>query len=119
MKGSEFIIERALRDLHDMQALSNAQKAKKLRTRLSKYGLSVSEYDAMRANANYCCQICKKHESELSNSLVVDHHRNNGFPRGLLCIGCNSALGIFKADKEMLKAAIEYLNAGECSAGLF
>lgn len=109
MKGSEFIMERALRDLRAMQALSNEQKVKTLRSRLSKYGLSVTEYNAMRTNANYCCQICRKHESELPSGLVVDHHRDNGFPRGLLCIGCNSALGIFKADTNMLKAAIEYL----------
>jgi hypothetical protein len=113
MKGSEYIMERALRDLRDMQTLSNAQKAKTLRRRLSKYGLSVSEYDAMRATANYCCQICKKHESELPNSLVVDHHRDSGFPRGLLCIGCNSALGIFKDDTNVLLAAVEYLKAAE------
>lgn len=116
MKGSEFIVERALRDLRGMQALSNEQKAKTLRSRLSKYGLTLNEYDVMRAAANYCCQICKKHESALPNGLVVDHCRENGFPRGLLCIGCNSALGIFKADPNTLTAALEYLKAAESSA---
>lgn len=106
-------MERALRDLRGMQALSKEQKAKTLRRRLSKYGLTVTEYDAMRATAKYCCQICKKHESELPNGLVVDHHRDNGFPRGLLCIGCNSAVGIFKADVNALTAAVEYLKADE------
>jgi Recombination endonuclease VII len=113
MKGSEFITERALRDLRGVHALSNEQKAKALRSRLSKYGLTITEYDAMRATANYCCQICRKHESELPNGLVVDHHRDNGFPRGLLCIGCNSALGIFKADVNALTAAMQYLKAAE------
>lgn len=119
MNGSEYIMKRALRDLRDMQTLSNAHKAKKLRSRLSKYGLSVTEYDAMRATANYCCQICKKHESAVPNGLVVDHYDDNGFPRGLLCIGCNSALGIFKDNVNVLKAAVEYLKAAECSAGRF
>ena len=111
MKGSEFITERALRDLRGLQALSNEQKAKNLRTRLSKYGLTLNEYDAMRATANFCCQICKKHERDIPNGLVVDHCDDNGFPRGLLCIGCNSALGIFKDDVNVLLAAVEYLKA--------
>jgi len=109
-------MEQALHDLRGMQALSKEQKAKTLRSRLSKYGLTVTEYDAMRAIANYCCQICKKHESELPNGLVVDHYDDNGFPRGLLCIGCNSALGIFKDDTNVLLAAVEYLKAAESGA---
>jgi hypothetical protein len=111
MKGSEFIMARALRDLRSMKAESKEQKAMRLRSRLSKHGLTVAEYNAMRAAANYCCQICKKHESELPNGLVVDHYRDNGFARGLLCIGCNSALGIFKADVSALAAAVRYLEA--------
>lgn len=93
--------------------LSEVHRLRKLRIRLAKYGLTPAEYDAMRIAANYCCQVCKKHESELPNGLVVDHHRDDGFPRGLLCIGCNSALGIFKADINMLLAAVEYLKAAE------
>ena len=109
-------MERALLYLRSIPPLSDEQKASRLRTRLSKYGLTLNEYDAMRANANYCCQICKRHESEVPNGLVVDHYRENGFPRGLLCIGCNSALGILKADANALTAALEYLKSAQAGA---
>src|SRR5580698_961468 len=119
MKGSEFIMERAVRDLRRMDAKSRQQNAKKLRTRLSKHGLAITEYNAMRVIANYCCQICKKHECDVPNGLLVDHYDDNGFPRGLLCNGCNTVLGIFKDDVTLLRAAVEYLKAAESSACLF
>jgi hypothetical protein len=109
-------MERALLYLRSIPPLSDKQKTNRLRSRLSKYGLTLNEYNGMRATANYCCQICKKHERDVPNGLVVDHDDDNGLPRGLLCIGCNTVLGIFKDDTNVLLAAVEYLKAAQSSA---
>lgn len=112
VKGSEVIRDSVLGYLRSIPPLTDEQKAHRLRRRLSKYGLTRNEYDVMRATANYCCQICKKHEDDTPNGLVVDQYDDSGFPRGLLCIGCNTVLGIVKDDVNVLLAAVEYLKGG-------
>ncbi|WP_088962197.1 endonuclease domain-containing protein [Micromonospora purpureochromogenes] len=42
--------------------------------------------------------------------LVVDHCRSSKRVRGLLCTGCNSALGHFRDSPETLTAALRYLH---------
>lgn len=41
--------------------------------------------------------------------VVIDHDHSTGNIRGLLCNGCNKALGLFKESKEILIKAKEYL----------
>jgi len=43
------------------------------------------------------------------NKLVIDHDHKTGFHRGLLCSNCNTALGLFQDNPDILAAAIEYL----------
>lgn len=38
------------------------------------------------------CAICKKHESQFTNRLAVDHNHKSGKVRGLLCFRCNKFL---------------------------
>lgn len=45
--------------------------------------------------------------------LQVDHDHVTGKIRGLLCRGCNTALGHIYDDKERLIGLIEYLKARE------
>jgi hypothetical protein len=86
--------------------------------RLKKYGLSYDQYNSIREKQNFCCLICKKHESEVpqgkalktSHALHVDHNHDTGFVRGLLCTNCNTILGKCYDNPEILKSAIEYLN---------
>jgi hypothetical protein len=87
------------------------QSAYKLK---ANYGLTVDEYKSMLAEQNNVCAICKKPETAKSNggyikSLAVDHCHSTGEVRGLLCHHCNTGLGKFKDDIELLKSAIEYL----------
>ena len=42
--------------------------------------------------------------------LCVDHDHKTGQVRGLLCKGCNVALGETKDNVETLKGLIEYVN---------
>ena len=42
--------------------------------------------------------------------LFVDHCHNTGKYRGLLCVTCNTGLGAFKDNVDLMQKAIEYLN---------
>jgi hypothetical protein len=52
------------------------------------------------------CAICN-----LEDRLVIDHDHTSGLMRGLLCYKHNLALGLFSDSKELLKAAIDYLES--------
>ena len=99
-------------------------QAENLRT---KYGISVQEYDLLRAAQGYRCAICRRHEDEIPGvrlgrprldgkptaepfKLVVDHCHDSRRVRGLLCTGCNSAIGHFRDDPAALRAALAYLD---------
>ena len=60
------------------------------------------------------CDICGREERAKSRSggikrLAEDHCHNTGIYRGRLCQRCNTALGLFGDDIEILKSAIKYL----------
>lgn len=56
------------------------------------YGISLVEYEIKRAEQNYSCAICGKHESVFKKSLHVDHNHKTSRVRGLLCYYCNRRL---------------------------
>jgi hypothetical protein len=84
-----------------------AQRKSKLK---SKYGLSPEEYDTKLVNQNHKCAICGLDEVENKKKLAVDHVHATGKVRDLLCINCNTGLGMFKENIENLASAIKYLN---------
>ncbi len=57
------------------------------------------------------CAICGKRPGKVS--LHVDHDHETGEVRGLLCVGCNNALGQFRDDLELLARASDYLVGAE------
>jgi len=74
-----------------------------------KYNLTEKEYNYLFSLQEGNCKICKKHQSKFKKKLSVDHCHKTGTVRGLLCGNCNSALGLFKDDKEVIKQALIYL----------
>lgn len=73
----------------------------------SKYGLTLEEVQALRANG---CAICGKPGIEGRwGNLHIDHDHDTGRVRGALCHNCNVGIGHFKNDPELLRAAIRYL----------
>lgn len=73
------------------------------------YGISLEEYNQMFLEQNGCCKICKRHQTEFKRRLHVDHSHATNEVRGLLCHNCNLALGRFMDNKDIIKAALEYL----------
>jgi len=81
---------------------------------LRTYGLSRERYEAMHAEQEGRCAICRG-ECNRSNSerLCVDHDHATGQVRGLLCFKCNVGLGRFNDDPALLLGAINYLRSAE------
>ena len=79
------------------------------------YGISLKQYNNMLIKQDHKCLICKKHVSENlykgnQVNFAVDHCHKSNKVRGLLCQLCNVGLGSFKDSKELLLAAIEYID---------
>ena len=74
---------------------------------------NLEDYDSMLKKQKNVCAICKKEETTTRNGIVkrfaIDHCHESLAVRGLLCQFCNSALGYFDDNIEILKSAIEYL----------
>ena len=78
--------------------------------RLKRYGITLEEYNKIFESQKGCCMICGKHQLEFKRTFAVDHCHITGKVCGLLCSYCNTGLGLFKEDAELLASAIEYLN---------
>jgi hypothetical protein len=90
----------------------------------NKYGITLEQYDEMRAAQDYRCAICGLHEDELpralsrkrrdgsqdlGSALAVDHCHASGRIRKLLCMKCNQGIGAFRENAEILESAARYV----------
>lgn len=68
------------------------------------------------------CEICGQVESATREGrikvLALDHNHSTGEVRGVLCQNCNTGLGLFQDDPELLRKAQMYLQAKNV-AGIF
>ena len=71
------------------------------------YDLTPEAYDAMLDKQGNSCDICAKSFEDFQP--VVDHDHETGDVRAVLCTNCNTGLGQFFDDSEILQKAIEYL----------
>lgn len=85
------------------------------------FGIGLVDYQKMYDNQNGCCAICGGYETVINPAhkhgdtqpLSVDHNHETGKIRGLLCSSCNTSLGGFKDDIQLLQNAIQYLQSHE------
>lgn len=84
----------------------------KLRTQ---FGITLDEFHALDSSQGYACAICRVLWSDISSSKHrrphIDHCHKTGKVRGLLCNGCNIALGLFRDSHEVAFLAAVYLKA--------
>jgi len=99
---------------------STAESAR--RHRLKRYGLTPESFDALLASQGGCCAICGSDDPGTKHGKWHVDHDHSCCPdaitartcgqcvRGLLCNGCNLALGHMNDDVDRLRKAIAYLS---------
>lgn len=75
-----------------------------------RYGINLFEYNNLLASQDFKCAICGINHMKDGKKLHVDHDHGTNKVRGLLCGGCNRAIGILLDSTELLFKAIHYLN---------
>jgi hypothetical protein len=99
-----------------MRKQINSKKGKEYNKKRLK--LSIDERKAIYEKYGNSCMICGKNQNNndcpvtgevKTSSLCIDHCHKAGEVRGLLCRACNSGLGHFKDNPDLLVNAIKYL----------
>ncbi len=87
--------------------------------RKKKDGVQVSraekkEWEAKRPQdyTSFICPICGKNLIVGISKIVLDHDHSNGKVRGWLCESCNTGIGRFDDDPEIVYKAVEWLKKG-------
>jgi hypothetical protein len=103
-------IKKKLKKYHE-EGGKEEQKKRSFRALMNSYGISEEVYEQERIKQNYKCLLCGAGEKDQHHGrLYVDHCHVTGKYRGLLCNLCNTGLGAFKDNTEVIQKAIEYLN---------
>jgi hypothetical protein len=74
------------------------------------YGLTAEQYDELFQAQGGCCAICRHQFTGEDRDTNVDHCHATGRVRGLLCLPCNTGIGLFKDDITLLQRALEYVS---------
>jgi len=75
-----------------------------------KYNLSLEDYDKLIEQQDGKCAICNtENPGGHHKRFVVDHNHKTGEVRALLCSTCNTGLGNFYDNPQILLKAAEYL----------
>ena len=77
------------------------------KVRVVKFGITLDDLEEMDRQQGGRCKICGGVDD--FQRLSIDHDHSTGKVRGLLCTKCNSGLGQFRDDPELLEAAAQYL----------
>jgi hypothetical protein len=68
------------------------------------YGLTPEQYAEMYDEQEGVCAIC-----QLREATCIDHDHETGLVRALLCRRCNTGIGQFGDDPDLLVRAVGYL----------
>ncbi len=86
---------------------SELQKLKNKVSRL-KIKLTLKEYKNLIIKQNNLCAICLN-TCKTKRALSIDHNHITGKVRGLLCMKCNRAIGLFNDNPSLVQNAYNYL----------
>jgi len=103
------LCDACMREKHAKQMLADRRR----KGLWESYKMTIDEYQKMYNEQNGLCLICNQQtqgRGAKKNTLAVDHTHETGKIRGLLCSHCNTGLGLFRDNKELLQKAIDYLN---------
>jgi len=103
-------------DANKTRRTNNPEKAKavdRVGALKQHYGITVQQYEHLFTTQNGLCAICGQPESSVLDGkikrLAVDHDHVTGKVRGLLCGRCNTAIGLFRDDIDIMSLAVCYL----------
>lgn len=74
-----------------------------LKVSLRRFRLTLDQYHSMQEQQDFCCYLCGEFLP-----LCIDHNHATSAVRRLLCSGCNSGLGGFKDNPDVLMRAAVY-----------
>lgn len=91
-------------------------EARKYQIRKSMFNFRLRQLEADAAEVERLikkgCAICgktNKYGPKGKRILCLDHDHDTGLFRGILCNGCNTALGQFRDDPNLVEKALNYL----------
>jgi len=108
---SEFYKDNSRKDKHQTKCKPCHENVK-FKSKVGAYGISVTKFYEILDEQNHKCCICeedlitKKHRH-------IDHDHKTGKVRGILCHHCNTAIGLFKENVNIMKQAIDYISHHE------
>ena len=76
-----------------------------------RYGIELKDYEDLLIKQNHCCKICKTKSPGRTGvkRFAVDHCHKTNKVRGLLCMACNTSIGLLNEDPKLFDAAKQYL----------
>jgi hypothetical protein len=72
------------------------------------YGITLEEYDKMFLEQGNKCDLCGLDFVE-GKRVAIDHDHNTGKIRGIIHLGCNSAIGLLLDSPDICRKAAVYL----------
>jgi hypothetical protein len=84
----------------------------------SHYGIGNADYENMLKEQNGKCKICKSVDPKRKGQIYfsVDHDHKTGKVRGLLCVTCNTLVGLLEgscADTHIAFEALAYIREND------
>lgn len=87
---------------------SQNQRKINFTSRVKRYNLDEAAFTDMYNAQKGKCAICKTDISV--DGSRIDHNHDTGEVRGLLCVSCNTGIGLLKDSVSVLKSAIKYID---------
>lgn len=80
------------------------------KARFLQFGVAPEGVIARLRQQGGCCAICRTSEPRGKGDWHLDHDHRDGRVRGVLCHGCNTALGMLRDDPARARAAADYID---------
>lgn len=71
---------------------------------LKRYGLTLDQYHAKLEAQDFNCAVC-----DIEDPCDIDHCHRSLRVRGILCHGCNTAIGLLKESPALFQTASDYV----------
>lgn len=84
------------------------KKRNAARSRRKRYGITASQFALIKGRQGEACAICLNPFLDKKDT-HLDHCHKTGQIRGILCAKCNTSIGRFNDDPEILSRAATYL----------